>query len=65
MCELVFRLLYGLGLSDLSSLSFIGSDALLTPQLVLILVVMLAAGALTVYLFNVFLHLILKMLNRE
>lgn len=60
MCELVLRLFYGLGLSELDSLSFSG-----TPKLVLILAVMLAAGALTVYLFNVFLQLILKMLNRE
>lgn len=65
MCELVFKLFYGLGLADLNDLSFIGSDGLFIPQIVLILVVMLASGALAVYLFNVFLQLILKMLNRE
>lgn len=65
MCELVFKLFYRLGLADLNDLSFIGSDELFIPQILLILVVMAASGALAVYLFNVFLHLILKMLNRE
>lgn len=65
MCDLVFKLFYGLGLADLNDLSFIGSDDLFTPQILLILVVMAASGSLAVYLFNVFLHLILKMLNRE
>lgn len=69
MLDLIMRLMYGVGASGLNNLIWLGpslsSDNKQIVISVVAMVLMAVSGTVTVYLFNVFLSLIQRMLNRE
>lgn len=69
MLDLIMKLMYGVGVSGLNNLIWLGpslsSDNKQIVISVVAMVLMAVSGTVTVYLFNVFLSLIQRMLNRE
>lgn len=69
MLDLIMKLMYGVGSSGLNNLIWLGpslsSDNKQIVISVVAMVLMAVSGTVTVYLFNVFLSLIQRMLNRE
>lgn len=70
MLDLIMKLMYGVGAaSGLNELIWLGpslsSDNKQIVISVVFMVLMAVSGTVTVYLFNVFLSLIQRMLNRE
>jgi hypothetical protein len=69
MVDLIMKLMYGVSSSGLSDLIWLGprltSDNAQVVISVVAMVLMAVSGTITVYLFNVFLSLIQRMLNRE
>lgn len=70
MLDLIMKLMYGVGAaSGLNEFIWLGpslsSDNKQIVISVVLMVLMAVSGSVTVYLFNVFLSLIQRMLNRE